>query len=82
MAQPNHSPDEATGTESLYGFSSAVCAVIDEGDDVNARDLDRYDLFGEEDDSVRALMYDKPAAGHRSGVYDRHCGRAGSGRVG
>ena len=59
VAQPIIRADEATGTESLYGFSSAVCAVIDEGDDVNARDLDRYDLFGEEDDSVRALMYDE-----------------------
>ena len=44
-----------TNTESLYGFSSAVCAVIDEKDEVrNARDLDRYDLLGEEDASVRA----------------------------
>lgn len=51
--------DPDTNTESLYGFSSAVCAVIDEKDEVTPEDLDRYDLLGEEDASVRALMYDE-----------------------
>ena len=37
----------------------AVCAVMDEKDDVSTEDLDRYDLFGDEDVSVRALMYDE-----------------------
>ena len=50
--------DTSTGTESLYGFSSAVCAVVDEDAAVSTADLDRYDLDGEEDASVRALMYE------------------------
>ena len=50
--------DERTNAESLYGFSSAVCAVVDEDAAVSTADLDRYDLDGEEDASVRALMYE------------------------
>ena len=50
--------DESTNAESLYGFSSAVCAVVDEDAAVSTADLDRYDLDGEEDASVRALMYE------------------------
>ena len=59
MSQRIIRADPDTNTESLYGFSSAVCAVIDEKDEVTPEDLDRYDLLGEEDASVRALMYDE-----------------------
>ena len=43
---------------SVYGFSSAVCAVVPRGERVEGALLDRYELEGEEDASVRALMYE------------------------
>ena len=39
-------------------FAFRLGAVVDEDDAVSTADLDRYDLDGEEDASVRALMYE------------------------
>ena len=49
--------DPCTGARSLYGFSSAVCAVLPAGVSLAPEALDAHDLEGVEHPSVRELMY-------------------------
>lgn len=43
------------GRPALYGMNSSTCAVVDKGAAVSTEQLDRFDLEGEEDDSVAVL---------------------------
>ena len=51
--------DPDTGVESLYGFSSSVCAVLPAGTQLSPEALDACELDAVEDPSVRRLMYDE-----------------------
>ena len=55
--QPVARVDPRTGRRSLYGFSSAVCAVVPEGTVLDDDAVDRHELEGWEDPSVRERMY-------------------------
>jgi taurine dioxygenase len=44
-----------SGTPALYGLNSSTCAIVPKGEQVSDENMDRYDLEGIEDDSVRIL---------------------------
>ncbi|MEM7253094.1 MAG: TauD/TfdA family dioxygenase [Pseudomonadota bacterium] len=48
-----HHPD--SGRPALYGLNSSTCAVVRKGQAVSPEAMDRYDLEGEEDESVQVL---------------------------
>lgn len=44
-----------TGRKALYGLNSSTCAVVPKGTPVSDEQMDRHDLEGVEDDSVKIL---------------------------
>ena len=48
-----------SGKLALYGLNSSTCAIVPEGQEIEAEDLNLWDLMGVEDDSVmiwRAML--------------------------